>query len=113
MAHFARLDETNTVIGVHAVHNDMAVTEQDGVDFLNQLHGVGWWKQTSYSGGFRKNYAGIGYVYDKNRVAFIPPKEYASWVLNEVTCRWAPPVSIPDDGKRYRWNEYSQSWDEV
>ena len=113
MAHFAKLDETNTVIRVHAVHNDVAITEQAGIDFLNKLHGFGWWKQTSYNGNFRKNYAGVDYLYDKNRDAFIPPKNFPSWVLNETTCRWEPPVAIPDDAGRYKWNEYSQSWDAV
>ena len=113
MAHFAKLDATNTVIRVHAVHNDVATTEQAGIDFLNELHGFGWWKQTSYSGSFRKNYAGAGYLYDKNRDAFIPPKPFPSWVLNETTCRWEAPVSIPDNDKEYKWNEYIKAWEEV
>ena len=114
MAHFAKLDNTNTVIGVQVVHNDIATSEQAGIDFLNQLYGEScWWKQTSYNGNFRKNYAGIGYLYDSNRDAFIGPREYVSWILNETTCRWEPPVAYPDDGKRYAWHEATTSWDEI
>ena len=114
MAHFAKLDNTNTVIGVQVVHNDIATSEQAGIDFLNQLYGENcWWKQTSYNGTIRKNFAGIGYLYDKNRDAFIGPKEYVSWILNETTCRWEPPVAYPDDGKRYTWNESTKAWDEI
>jgi hypothetical protein len=81
------------------------------------------YKQTSYNthggvhalGGtpLRKNYAGIGYTYDAGRDAFIPPKPYASWVLNETTCLWDAPVAYPDDGKRYSWDEATTSWVEV
>ena len=113
MAHFAKLNEINKVIRVHVVHNDVATSEQAGIDFLNQLHGFGWWKQTSYNGNFRKNYAGIDYLYDKKRDAFIPPQNFPSWVLNETTCRWDPPVALPDDGKRYKWNEGTTAWDEI
>jgi hypothetical protein len=82
----------------------------------------GEWIQTSYNtrGGqhpegrpLRKNYAGIGYTYDRQRDAFIPPKPYNSWVLNEDTCLWNPPVAYPDDGNRYTWNESTTSWDEI
>ena len=61
----------------------------------------------------RKNYAGLGFVYDAVRDAFIPPKPYASWILNETTCLWESPVIMPDDGNLYRWNEINQSWDQV
>jgi hypothetical protein len=82
----------------------------------------GEWIQTSYNtkGGqhpegrpLRKNYAGIGYTYDRVRDAFIPPKPFASWLLNEDTCLWDPPVAYPTDGKRYRWNEQTQQWDKI
>ena len=83
----------------------------------------GEWIQTSYNtyggvhtqGGtpLRKNYAGIGYTYDRERDAFIPPKPYASWVLNEDTCQWDAPVAMPTDGKMYHWNEQTQAWDEI
>jgi len=117
MAHFARLDEINKVIGVHvlvnAVITDGAGNEQEqvGVDFLtNHQGGVGWYKQTSYNGNFRKNYAGIGYTYDSTRDAFIPPQPYNSWTLNEDTCQWESPVTYPDDGKRYTWDEATTNW---
>jgi hypothetical protein len=117
MAHFARLDEINKVIGVHVLNNDVITDdngneqEQVGVEFLTQHNGgVGWYKQTSYNGNFRKNYAGVGYSYDKSRDAFIPPKPYPSWVLNEDTCRWDAPVAMPDDDQRYTWNEDTQAW---
>ena len=113
MAHFAKLDEINKVVRVHVVHNDIATSEQAGIDYLNQLHGFGWWKQTSYNGNFRKNYAGIDYLYDKRRDAFIPPQNFPSWVLNETTCWWEAPVAIPDDSKSYEWNEGTRAWDEI
>jgi len=126
MAHFAKLDKNNIVITVTVVHNDVATTEQAGIDFLNTLHKTNdTWKQTSYNtysgvhslGGtpLRKNYAGAGYQYDPAKDAFIAPKpqHYPSWVLNENTCRWEAPVAYPDDEKHYEWNESTTSWDEV
>jgi hypothetical protein len=84
MAHFAKLGVGNIIIKVAVVSNDIATTEQAGVDFLNNLYGSrDVWKQTSYNKNFRKNYAGIGYTYDQTRDAFIPKKPYASWILNE------------------------------
>ena len=74
---------------------------------------AGEWIQTSYNGNIRKNYAGIGYTYDPQRDAFIAPKQYESWILNEDTCRWEAPVAYPTDGKIYKWNEDNQSWDEI
>ena len=68
------------------------------------------WKQTSYNRSFRKNYAAVGYTYDVSRDAFIPPKPYNSWTLNEDTCLWQPPVAQPDDGNMYAWDEESLSW---
>lgn len=84
----------------------------------------GEWIQTSYNtrGGInyrlggqalRKNYAGVGYTYDKERDAFIPPKPYPSWILNEQTCLWEPPIPYPEDGKRYMWNEENLNWEEI
>ncbi len=118
MAHFAKLDENNNVLAVHVVNNDVITiggneSEQAGIDFLTQLHGHTLWKQTSYNGNFRKNYAGIGFIYDAGRDAFIPPKPWASWTLNETTCQWEPPVSYPTDGKMYGWFEPNQQWIEV
>jgi hypothetical protein len=120
MAHYARLDETNNVIRVHVLNNAVITDdngneqEQVGVDFLTQHNGgVGWYKQTSYNGNFRKNYAGVGYTYDQARDAFIPPQPYPSWTLNEDTCRWDAPTPYPEDGKRYSWDEATTSWKEV
>lgn len=116
MAHFARLDENNVVIAVHVVHNNELLdengneSEEKGVSFLTNLHKYPHWKQTSYNGNIRKNYAGIGYTYDVQRDSFIPPRPYASWVLNEDTCTWQPPVPYPDDGKQYQWDEPTTSW---
>ena len=122
MAHFAKLGVGNKVVSVEVVSNDIATTEQAGVDFLNTLYKTNdIWKQTSYNtfggvhqlGGtpFRKNYAGIDYKYDQTRDAFIPPRPFNSWTLNEETCLWDCPVAHPDDGERYRWNEDNQAWD--
>ena len=120
MAHFAQLDSTNNVIRVEVVNNNVITDadgneqEQVGIDFLTNLYGgVGWYKQTSYNGNFRKNYANVGGVYDSVRDAFIPPKPYASWTLVEDTCQWKPPSAMPDDGKRYEWDEDTTSWKEI
>jgi hypothetical protein len=118
MAHFAKLDENNIVLAVHVVNNDVITTdgvesEQAGVDFLTDLYGHTLWKQTSYNGTIRKNYAGIGYTYDTGRDAFISPKFYGSWVLDEATCQWKAPVAYPTDGKRYGWFEPNQEWIEI
>ena len=132
MAHFAKLDENNIVTAVNVVHsNELLVdgveNEQKGIDFLNTLHKTNDnWKQTSYNteggvhklGGtpFRKNHAGIGFTYDEAKDAFIPPKLYPSWILNEETCQWDAPVTYPDDdpnsNKTYDWNEETNSWEE-
>jgi hypothetical protein len=121
MASFAKIGLNNEVIEVLSVHNDVATTEQAGADFLNNLYKTNdVWKQTSYNtkggehilGGtpFRKNHAGIGYTYDEDRDAFIPKQLYPSWTLNETTCRWEAPSAIPNDGKKYDWNETNQEW---
>jgi hypothetical protein len=117
VAHFAKLDENNNVLEVHCVHNNELLDEngveqeQKGIDFLVAWSGgYPYWKQTSYNGNIRKNYAGIGYTYDPDRDAFIPPKPYLSWVLNEQTCLWDAPVPMPTDGQRYEWDEATTSW---
>ena len=74
---------------------------------------AGTWLETKIDGSIRKNYAGIGYTYDSTRDAFIPPKPYESWTLNESTCQWESPVAYPDATKLYTWNETDQTWDEV
>jgi hypothetical protein len=117
MAHFAKLDENNVVLAIHVVNNDVITnngveSEQLGIDFLTQLHGHINWKQTSYNNNIRKNYAGIGDLYDFVRDAFISPKLFESWTLNETTCRWDAPVPYPTDGKYYDWDESSLSWKE-
>lgn len=104
MAHFAKVKD-GIVIKV-------IVAEQEFIDnYIDNEAGI--WVQTSYNGSIRKNYAGIGYTYDPNRDAFIPPKPYDSWILNEDTCRWEPPIAYPTDGINYKWNENNQSWDEI
>lgn len=117
MAHFAKLNENNMVLEVHVVDNDCLLdangVEQEsiGIEFLvNWSGGYTNWKQTSYNGNFRKNYAGIGYAYDAGRDAFIAPQPFASWVLDENTCRWDAPIARPDDGKEYFWDEDTMSW---
>jgi hypothetical protein len=120
MAHFAKLDENNVVLEVHVVHNNELLDEngveqeQRGIDFLiNWSNGYLAWKQTSYNGTFRKNYAGIGYTYRVDLDAFVPPQPFASWALNEDTCLWEPPVPYPTDGKMYQWDEATTSWVEA
>jgi hypothetical protein len=116
MAHFAELDENNIVKQVIVVANnelllDGVESETRGVIFCKSLFGEDTkWKQTSYNGTIRKNYAGIGYAYDTNRDAFIPPKSFDSWLLNEDTCLWDAPVAYPTDGKFYYWDEPTLSW---
>ena len=118
MAHFAELDENNVVQRVIVVANkdtaDANGNEVDsiGVAFCQRLLG-GNWKQTSYNGNIRKNYAGVGYTYDAGIDAFVPPKPYPSWVLNSNTAQWEAPVPMPQDGKMYSWDEATQSWVEV
>jgi hypothetical protein len=117
MAHFAKLGVGNIVQQVIVVSNDIAITEQAGSDFINKLYNTrDVWKQTSYNNNIRKNFAGIGYQYDQTRDAFIAPKPFNSWILNENTCRWEAPIPIPNDvsaTKQYSWNEQTLSWDLV
>jgi len=115
MAHFAKIGVGNIVEQVIVVSNDIAVTEQAGVEFLNNLYKDRnvVWKQTSYNNNIRKNFAGIGYQYDQQRDAFIAPKPYNSWILNEQTCNWEAPVVKPNDGNMYNWNEQNLNWELV
>jgi len=110
MAQFAKLDDAGIVLEVIAVTNDNAPDEAAGVAFLTGIFGYPNWKETSYSGNIRKNYAGIGYTYDAVRDAFIPPQPYPSWPLNELTCLWESPVPYPADGKLYSWDETTKTW---
>jgi hypothetical protein len=131
MASFAKIGLNGKVIAVHSVvnevlHDSNKVEREDiAIDFLTKLHGWAIWKQTSYnthggvhsSGGtpFRKNHAGIGYTYDEDRDAFIPPKPFNSWILNEDTCLWEAPVAKPtttlEDNQYYSWNESIVNWE--
>ena len=124
MAHFAQLDENNVVTQVIVVDNkdtsDANGVEKEsiGVAFCERLLG-GTWKQTSYNANFRKNYAGIGYTYNAGIDAFVPPKPYNSWVLNNTTAQWEAPVAMPEDAgtgeppKRYTWDEETTNWVEA
>ena len=116
MAHFAEIGLNNVVERVIVVHNNELLdengneVEQNGINFCRNLLG-GTWLQTSYNGNMRKNFAGSGYTYDSQRDAFISPKPFDSWVLNEETCTWESPVPYPSDDNLYEWNEETQSWD--
>lgn len=118
MAHFAELDSNNIVLRVIVVDNkdtsDAYGQEQEsiGIAFCQRLLG-GTWRQTSYNANMRKNYAGIGYTYDSGRDAFIPPKPFDSWQIDETTCQWTAPTPMPTDGKMYRWDEPTTSWVEI
>jgi len=129
MASFAKLNSENIVIQVESVHNNELLdngveSEEKGIQFLKTLYNEpnAIWKQTSYNthggvhanGGtpLRKNHAGIGYTYDQVKDAFIPPKPFNSWILNENTCLWNVPVAYPQDDKKYYWDEESLSWKE-
>jgi hypothetical protein len=117
MAHFAELNEDNIVQRVIVVDNKDCLdangveSEEVGAAFCHNLLG-GTWKQTSYNGNFRKNYAGNGYKYDVEKDAFISPKPFSKWILNEETCQWEAPVAYPDDDKFYIWNDNKGEWEE-
>jgi len=117
MAHFAKIGLNNIVTDVLVVANRDTMNSQGneqesiGIEFLKTLTGHETWIQTSYNGNIRKNYASIGYTYDSQRDAFIPPKPFESWVLNETTCQWNAPTPRPNDDKKYVWNESTQAWD--
>jgi len=119
MAYFAQLNSDNLVQQVISVNNSVVnepdyafpQTEPFGQVFINQTLKIpGTWKQTSFNKSFRKNYAGIGYTYDSARDAFIPPKPFPSWILNEETCLWESPTPYPQDGGGHIWDEESKTW---
>jgi hypothetical protein len=117
MAHFVKLE--NGIVVQSIVVNNAELLDENGIEkedigiaFCSNILG-GTWKQTSYNGRIRKNYAGIGYTYDEGRDAFIAPKPYNSWLLDEAICQWKAPVDIPTDGDKYIWNEETTSWTKV
>lgn len=123
MAHYAFLNEYNIVTEViTGVDENIIQTDLDGTQvggsseawetFYSNIRNQTC-KRTSYNGNYRKNYAGIGYKYDEERDAFIPPKPFNRWVLNEDTCRWESPVPYPDDEKQYVWNDNKGVWEEL
>ena len=117
MAHFAKIEDgvvTQVVVVDNKDTSDAFGVEKEyiGAAFLERLLG-GTWKQTSYNGNFRKNYAGIGYTFNADIDAFVPPQPYASWVLNETTAQWDAPTPMPNDGSLYAWNEDTLSWDAI
>lgn len=106
MSHFAEIDENNIVVRVLVGDNNLP---NEGLDWFIENLG-GRWIQTSYNSNFRKNFAGIGFTYDEQRDAFIPPKPFESWVLNEDTCQWVAPIPYPEDGLMYQWDEEQGDW---
>jgi hypothetical protein len=111
MAHYAYLDENNIVTQVIVGIEETELIEGlDPETWYGNFRGQTC-KRTSYNGNMRKNYAGIGYTYDADRDAFIPPKPFASWVLNEESCLWQAPVPYPTDGLTYYWNESEVNWE--
>ena len=114
MAHYAQIDANNVVTQVVVIDNkdtaDASGVEKEhiGAAFCERLFG-GTWKQTSYNGNIRKNYAGIGYTYRADIDAFVPPKPFASWILN-ADAQWEAPVAMPTDGQMYSWDEATTSW---
>jgi hypothetical protein len=115
MAHFAQIDKNNLVTQVIGVHNNELLDENGveqeslGVEFCI-AHLGGRWVQTSYNRNFRKNFASMGYFYDEKLDAFLPPKNYPSWILDKEIWGWVPPISYPTDGKKYNWNEETENW---
>jgi hypothetical protein len=113
MSHYARINSNSLVVDVIVIDNSQEPTEAAGIAFCEQITGQTGWIKTSYNATIRKNYAGIGYTWDAGRNAFIPPKPFPSWVLNETTCKYSAPVSYPTDGNFYQWNETTQQWDQI
>ena len=128
MAHFVEINALHEVINGVVLDDNQALdasgneVESIGAKYLHDMFG-GTWLRTSYNtivgkhvkGGtpFRMNYAGIGFIYDESKDAFIPPQPFSSWILNKNTCQWEAPIEYPNDGKDYTWNEDTQAWDEV
>lgn len=108
MAHWAKIDENNFVVKVLVGDNNDPNGDEGYQWLIDNLGGT--WIKTSYNGNIRKNFAGVGYTYDFDRDAFIPPKPFESWILNEETCLWDSPVPRPNDGEYYIWDEETVSW---
>ena len=108
MSHWAEIDDNNSVVRVTVGDNNDPAGDEGYSWLVSNLGGR--WVQTSYNGNFRKNFAGVGFTYDEQRDAFIPPKPYPSWVLNEESCLWTAPVTYPTDGSIYEWNEELGNW---
>ena len=111
MSHWAEIDENSTVLRVLVGDNNDPAGDEGYQWLLDNLGGT--WVKTSYNAatnGFRKNYAGINYTYDPIRDAFIAPKPYESWLLDEETCQWKAPIEMPTDDKMYVWDETSVNW---
>jgi len=104
MSHFAKIDNDNVVTRIIVAEQDVINSGLVGDSFR--------WVQTSYNRNFRKNYAGVGFIYDRVRDAFIPPQRYPSWLFNEDTCQWDAPIPYPEDNKAYSWDEATTSWKE-
>lgn len=120
MAFFCKIDENNIVKNIEVVDNSVAPTEEDGIAFLKNLHGEQFNYKQMGSAPFisngkevSRNYGGINFTYDENLDLFIEPKVFDSWILDESTGRYHAPVDYPDDGKEYRWNEDTTSWEEI
>lgn len=118
MAHFAKLDDNNTVIHVSFVNNENIIDENGqeseslGIEYLKSIHGENTkWKQTSYNSNLKKMYAGIGYTYNEQYDVFLPPKLFPSWVLNTESFEWESPIRRPyKEGVVYYWNENEKIW---
>jgi len=104
MSHFAKIDNDNVVTDIIVANQDVINSGLVGDSFR--------WVQTSYNRNFRKNYAGVGFIYDRVCDAFIPPQKYPSWLFNEDTCQWDAPIPYPEDNKAYSWDEETTSWKE-
>jgi hypothetical protein len=111
MAHYAFLNENNIVTEVITGRHEWEVVDNisDWENYYAAIRGQKC-KRTSYNGNIRKNYAGIGFTYDEDRDAFIAPKPYPSWILNEGTCQWEAPIPYPTDGILYQWDEEAGDW---
>jgi hypothetical protein len=109
MAHWAEIDENNVVLRVTVGDNNDPNGDEGYQWLIDNLGGT--WVKTSYNATMRKNFAGIGFTYDEERDAFIAPKPFDSWILDEETCKWEAPVEYPTDGETYLWNEETTTWD--